>query len=186
MKVKAIKMHSQGNDLLFLDLLDITKGDFVPQKGWGEFAKHITHRHFGIGADGLVLIQKSDSCEATIRIFNSDGTEAETCGSAFLCGAFYLWEKTGQQNAVFQTIKGNKACTVNPVDKSISVNMGCVTLEKEMTYTLFDHAISGHCVSISNPHFVVFDSEFLRENELGFRLLEGQTESNIENVAIVG
>lgn len=80
------KYHGLGNDFIFVEDFG---GNLVPN---GEsLAKLICHRQFGIGADGLVLVT-GDASQYTMRIFNSDGSEAEMCGNAIRCMADYLLE----------------------------------------------------------------------------------------------
>ena len=81
------KMTGLGNDYIYVDCTNGTKIKNVP-----EVTKKLSDRHFGIGADGLILIDKSENKDADfkMRIFNSDGSEAEMCGNGIRCVAKYI------------------------------------------------------------------------------------------------
>ena len=130
-------MHCQGNDFVFLDLENMPD----LKQDWSMLARRLTDRHFGIGGDGLVLMgaglqtvwQPGDQPLHWMRIFNADGSEAETCGSAILCTAYYLGEKHNKDEITLDTIKGEMLCKINRATKSVTTNMGKVTFEKELS-----------------------------------------------------
>ena len=87
-----IKMHGAGNDFLILDNMH---KDF-PQKSLTylqEKARQVCHRHFGIGADGLVILEPGRNTHARWTFLNSDGSIAEMCGNAARCAIRYLHDK---------------------------------------------------------------------------------------------
>ena len=204
MKIKAIKMHCNGNDFVLLDIIDIQNFTFC----WSDFARYITDRHFGIGGDGLVLI------EPRMRIFNSDGSEAETCGSAILCTAFYLYEKYGDSEVIVDTIKRKIVCNIYETpplpplieggdsppslregrggvyEKSVvSANMGTVIHENDISLQIKDTEINGHTLNIGNPHFAIFDNGIFDESVEYWELIENHpnfpNRINIENIEII-
>lgn len=81
------KMHGLGNDFVIINNFEeiITNPE--------EFAIKACNRNFGIGADGLVLIEPSDKADLEVRIFNPDGTESESCGNAIRCVAKYVYTR---------------------------------------------------------------------------------------------
>lgn len=81
------KMQGLGNDYVYVEELD------GPLKNASDLARRISDRHYGIGADGLVLIGRSDKADFRMRIFNADGSEAEMCGNASRCVGKYLFDK---------------------------------------------------------------------------------------------
>jgi diaminopimelate epimerase len=86
--MKFSKLQATGNDFILVDTIT------GPRKGdWGELARAICDRHFGIGADGLILVQNSTSADLKMRLFNSDGSEAEVSGNGLRCFAKYAIEK---------------------------------------------------------------------------------------------
>ncbi len=85
--MRFTKMHGAGNDYIFINCFQ----EPVP-KNPAELARQVSDRHFGIGADGLILICRSDIADARMRIFNADGSEAEMCGNGIRCVAKYLYD----------------------------------------------------------------------------------------------
>ena len=85
--MEFIKMHGTGNDFIFL--LDLNN-EYVGQES--NLAKKLCHRRFGIGADGIVLVRKSDIADVRMVIVNSDGSAANMCGNAIRCFGKYVFE----------------------------------------------------------------------------------------------
>ena len=85
--LKFTKMTGLGNDYIYVDCTNGTKLRNIP-----EMAKKLSNRHFGVGSDGLILIDKPDNEQSDfkMRIFNSDGSEAEMCGNGIRCMAKYI------------------------------------------------------------------------------------------------
>jgi len=81
------KMHGAGNDYIFLDCFRRP-----PPEQPEELAKIISHRHYGVGGDGLILICPSSVADVRMRIFNADGSEAEMCGNGIRCLAKYVYD----------------------------------------------------------------------------------------------
>ena len=135
--MKVIKMHGQGNDYIFFDIDSEASFD---DEHWKNLSIKLSNRKNSIGADGIVLIQnqklEKKRAICCIRIFNADGTEAETCGTALRCVTYYLYKKFRKKLIVIQTISGEKDCQINRINKSITVNMGKVIFEKEQSVTL--------------------------------------------------
>ena len=77
------KMHGAGNDYV---LVDGRAGD-AP---WPEQARLLCDRHFGVGADGLLVVVPSTVAPVRMRMFNPDGSEAEMCGNGIRCFAKYV------------------------------------------------------------------------------------------------
>ena len=84
--LQAVKMHGIGNDFVLLDNPRISDELFP------EIARTICDRHFGIGADGLLVVQPSVNADAAMRIFNADGSEAQMCGNGIRCVGKYIYE----------------------------------------------------------------------------------------------
>ena len=74
--MKFTKMHGAGNDYVYVDCFAEKPPANLP-----EIARHISHRHFGVGADGLILIHPSEIADAKMQMFNADGSESEMCGN---------------------------------------------------------------------------------------------------------
>ena len=89
--MKFTKMQGAGNDFILIDTSDTGRD-------WAPMALAMCDRHFGIGADGLLLVMPSDTADARMRIFNADGSEAEACGNGLRCLVRYLVD-TGMADA---------------------------------------------------------------------------------------
>ncbi len=159
------KYHGAGNDFIMINNLDGTI------KLEPDFISHICDRNFGIGADGLILIEKSSKAELFMNYLNSDGTTAEMCGNGVRCAVkFFLSEtqKTLKQSEVLprsvlvDTRAGVKKVEVNN-DDTYSVNMGTpIFKHPDFPETLkmsevLPRSVEGYnfnCVSMGNPHAV--------------------------------
>ena len=84
--MKFSKFQATGNDFILVDARNM-------ERDWAKLAQTMCDRHFGVGADGLILVQNSSYCDLKMRIFNPDGSEAETCGNGLRCLAKYAIEK---------------------------------------------------------------------------------------------
>jgi diaminopimelate epimerase len=86
--MKFSKLQATGNDFILLDTITGPKGS-----DWDELARAMCDRHYGIGADGLLIAENSAVADVKMRILNSDGSEAEACGNGLRCLAKYAIEK---------------------------------------------------------------------------------------------
>jgi diaminopimelate epimerase len=84
--MKFAKLQATGNDFVLVDARDM-------EQDWAKLAQAMCQRHFGIGADGLILVQNSNVADLEMRTFNPDGSEAEACGNGLRCFAKYAIEK---------------------------------------------------------------------------------------------
>lgn len=157
-KIPFVKMQGAGNDYIYIDCF-ATPIDYLGDIH--ELARRMSDRHFGVGGDGIVLIMPSDNgCDVRMRMFNSDGSEAEMCGNASRCVAKYAYEHAIVKSTDFslQTKAGIKTIHVNTdsnnIVKSATVDMGepavlpsGATIPGGFKYT---------SVSMGNPHCVIF------------------------------
>jgi len=168
MKVEFTKMQGCGNDYIYINCFD--REIDCPEK----LAILLSDRHFGIGGDGIVLICKSNIADAKMRMFNADGSEGKMCGNAIRCVAKYLFDNglIKKDEMKIETLSGIKALQVftqNGLVSSVKVDMGRaelepskipVTLQGEriVNVPLDIHGNTYHitCVSMGNPHAVVF------------------------------
>jgi diaminopimelate epimerase len=84
--MKFSKLQATGNDFILVDAR-------TREGEWSKLAQAMCDRHFGVGADGLILVQDSTTADLKMRIFNPDGSEAEVCGNGLRCLAKYVIEK---------------------------------------------------------------------------------------------
>jgi diaminopimelate epimerase len=86
MNMNFTKLQSAGNDFVLVEAGD-------GRQDWPQTAAAVCHRHYGIGADGLLLLGKSSTADLSMRIFNADGSEAEACGNGIRCLLRYAVDK---------------------------------------------------------------------------------------------
>jgi len=174
MKIDFIKMEGLGNDFV---IMDDRKGKICEHKKYTELAKKLCSRRFGIGADGIILILDSPDHDIKFRIFNSDGSQAQMCGNGMRCYAKYLYENKMIAQKKKKLRVDTKAGTVipevilddNDMVQSVRVDMGEPVLncrdipfesphEKaiEEQLNVGDKIYSITCVSMGNPHAVIF------------------------------
>lgn len=118
------KMQATGNDFVIINYIEENL-----QYSFRLLAKFLCNRHFGVGADGIIIIEKSLINDFKMRIFNQDGTEAEMCGNGIRCFAKYLYEKniTSKKEFTIETLAGEKKVNLEIEGNtvvSISVDMG--------------------------------------------------------------
>src|SRR5262249_32048766 len=85
--MKFTKMHGLGNDYVYVNTFD-QREPADPAR----LAVAVSDRHFGVGADGLILIGPSRRADARMRMFNADGSESEMCGNGVRCVAKYIYD----------------------------------------------------------------------------------------------
>ncbi|MGQ9504359.1 MAG: diaminopimelate epimerase [Thermogutta sp.] len=163
------KMHGIGNDYVFVDCFQQSLPE-APEA----LAPKIADRHFGVGGDGLILILPSQVADARMRIFNADGSEAEMCGNGVRCVAKYVYEHGIARKNPLKIETGRGLLTLhleltNGLVQRVSVDMGEPILEParipvqlngnaviEHPLTIGDLAFAITCVSMGNPHCVLF------------------------------
>jgi diaminopimelate epimerase len=186
MKIKFTKMHGLGNDFILIDCLDRELGN---HPFLSNLSKKTCDRHFGIGADGLILILSSEKADFRMRIYNSDGTEAQMCGNGIRCFAKYVYENKLiiKNKFTVETLAGTITPELIFKDEKISgirVNMGIPKLKKSeipvkgsdnlpvINETLKVNSkinIKITCISMGNPHCIIFikDIQTIPVNEIG-------------------
>lgn len=163
------KMHGIGNDYIYINCFQEKVSD--PEK----LSVFLSDVRFGVGSDGLVLILPSDKADFRMRIFNADGSEAMMCGNATRCIGKYVYDMgmTAKTEISLETNSGIKYLTLYPgADgkiESVKVDMGkAILVPKEIpvdspldrfiaqpvTVDGTEYAMT--CVSMGNPHAVVF------------------------------
>lgn len=169
--MRFTKMQGIGNDYVYLDCMKELPDD--PQ----QLSIRLSDRHFGIGSDGLVLIMASDRADFRMRMFNSDGTEAEMCGNALRCVGKYVYDNrlTNSTKITVETLAGIKTLemqTENGKVSDVRADMGEPVLipqdipvlsDKDIfvaePVTIGNRTFHVTCVSMGNPHAVTFIEE---------------------------
>ena len=166
--MRFTKMHGIGNDYIYVNCFE----EIVQNPR--ELAVAMSRSHFGVGADGLVLIEPSDTADFGMRIFNADGSEAQMCGNASRCIGKYVYERglTQKTEITLRTVSGLrplKLTVENGLVQKVRVDMGSPELNPKLVPVdlpgemVLDQRIqaAGHtyqitCVSMGNPHAVLF------------------------------
>ncbi|RDY70590.1 diaminopimelate epimerase [Halobacillus trueperi] len=103
MKIPYIKCHGSGNDFILIDEIENDFG--FSEKEREELSLLLCDRENGIGSDGILFVMPSEKAEGRMRMFNSDGTEAEMCGNGLRCVARHMIEKLGKKEIAIETEK---------------------------------------------------------------------------------
>lgn len=164
-KIKVTKMQGCGNDFVVIDYSEYEKTGLE----MSELAKKLCDRHFGLGADGMI-IPKLDSKDTDIAwyFYNSDGTTAQMCGNGMRCFAKYVYDKKLMGKKKFSVKTG--AGVISPEileDGNVKVNMSSPILEPEkipfksnenlnQKINVLDKEFIINAVSMGNPHCVIF------------------------------
>lgn len=163
------KVHGQGNDFVVID------GTKEKVADYSKAAVIVCDRHYGIGADGFVIILPSKTEDFRMRIFNSDGSEAEMCGNVTRCVARYVYEHglTKKTKITLETLAGviiPELIIKEGVIETVRVDMGEPRLTRRLIpvtgdgdaqavnipITVGEQTFMGTCVSMGNPHCVIF------------------------------
>ncbi|QVL33340.1 diaminopimelate epimerase [Telmatocola sphagniphila] len=170
--MKFTKMQGAGNDYVYVDCFR-EKFPADPAK----LSRAVSDRHFGIGSDGMILICPSEKADARMRMFNSDGSEGEMCGNGLRCVAKYVYDHGISKNETLKLETGRGILTVDLLIEQgkvhrAKVNMGePILLSEKIPTTLPGDPpknvplnIEGTnlevtCVSMGNPHCVIFVPE---------------------------
>lgn len=179
--IKFTKMHGLGNDYVYIDAINQNI------ENESSLARFVSNRHFGIGSDGLILICKSDVADFKMRMFNSDGSEAEMCGNGIRCVGKFVYDKgfTNKTKVEIETLAGIKTLILNTRNGKVEtarVDMGEPILEavkipvisnenpvKNLILNAEGEKFKFTCVSMGNPHAitVVDDTESFNVERYG-------------------
>lgn len=184
MDVKFTKMHGCGNDYVYID----GAARHISQEDKPEAVRFLSDRHFGVGGDGVIFINPSDEADFEMEMYNADGTRAEMCGNGIRCVAKYVYDKGLTDKRQLSIVSAGQVKYLElEVDSEnrvswVKVNMGSPILAPE----LIPVGISGQqavnvpiwvegkeyhmtCVSMGNPHAVVFveETEHIKLEQIG-------------------
>ena len=150
--MRFTKMHGLGNDYIYV---------FGMPQGVNELAVKLSDRHFGIGADGIIVIDRSDKADFSMRIFNADGSEAKMCGNGIRCVGKYVYDKgyTDKTEITVDTLSGIKTLSLTVENSrvvSVCVDMGVTEVSDVIELQAGEERIKTCPVSVGNPHTVTF------------------------------
>lgn len=202
--IEFVKAHGLGNDFILIDDLDGTIS-FSPNQ-----VKLLCDRHYGIGADGLIIARPSSKADAFMLFYNPDGSQAEMCGNGIRCLAKFLYERrvVEKDPMEIETLAGIKQVELvydGPEVIGARVNMGKPSfIAKDVPTTVVEPnqeainvviplgkgKVKATCLSVGNPHCVVFvdDVEEIPVEKTGLYLSEHQffpERTNVEFVQII-
>ena len=166
------KMQGLGNDYVYIDCINGKEPIDIKN-----LTNRLSNRHFGVGSDGLILLCKSKAADLKMRMFNSDGSEAQMCGNGIRCVAKLAYELglICEEITTIETLSGIKTLKLNIVKgkvKTVEVDMGAPILEAtkipvsssakiedkkvKEEVKVKNKKIELTCVSMGNPHAVTF------------------------------
>lgn len=181
-EMRFTKMEGLGNDYIYVDCM---AGE--PASDWENLSIRMSDRHFGVGADGIILIMPSKVADFCMRMFNADGSEGKMCGNGSRCVAKYVYDNglTRKTEVTLETLAGIKVLKMHlgadgKVD-TVTVDMGepiltaaevpALSASERMVEENLPTAKHGDfavtAVSMGNPHGVIFVDEITDELVLG-------------------
>jgi diaminopimelate epimerase len=178
--MRFVKMQGCGNDYLYVDCFRQP----MPHDPAG-LSRAISDRHFGVGADGLILICPSDKADARMRMFNADGSESEMCGNGVRCVAKFVHDHGLVRKPTLRVETGRGVLTLElevagGAVRQVRVDMGEPILSaaqipttlpggppQDVPLEVGGHTLRVTCVSMGNPHCVTFVDEITDAQVLG-------------------
>lgn len=149
-------MHGLGNDYIYVNTM--TESVVNPSK----LAELLSDRHFGVGADGLILITPSGRADAGMDIYNADGSRAMMCGNGIRCVAKYVYDRgiVRKNKIAIETLSGIKETEIlaeHGGETQVKVNMGKPWIKsRKLGITVGRKHLSVDYISMGNPHAVVW------------------------------
>lgn len=183
MKMRFTKMQGLGNDYIYVN------GMKECVKKPEELAKRMSDRHFGIGADGLILIGGSQKADVRMEMYNADGSCGMMCGNGIRCVAKYVYEHgiVPRNYMTIETLSGVKDALILP-DGYVRIGMGRPEIEKiGAERTVGGTEYNMDYISMGNPHAVVYveDLPSLNMEDLGRNLETHRGKDRRVNVEFV-
>ncbi len=170
MKINFTKMQGCGNDYVYIDGLR----NPIPAEKKPEIVRKLSDRHFGIGGDGVIFINPAEEADFEMEMYNADGTRSEMCGNGIRCVSKFVYDKGLTDKKQVSIVSAGKVKYLDLTVEDgkvvmVKVNMGAPELiakevpvisEKEQAIdepiTVCGKEYHMTCVSMGNPHAVVF------------------------------
>ncbi|WP_223292297.1 diaminopimelate epimerase [Salipaludibacillus neizhouensis] len=189
MNINVLKCHGSGNDFIIIDEMNgnynFSEDDRII------LSKYLTKRGRSIGSDGILFIQDSDRADAKMRMFNTDGSEAEMCGNGLRCVARYVIDLLNNEHIVIETMKADLEVekvddifedvltyevAIEPVflhPKTLPLNVD-QPQHVDTVIKGLDDSLSFTALSVPNPHIVAVVDEVYQKQvrEIGQRANE--------------
>ena len=169
-KIRFTKMHGCGNDYIYINGAECG----IPAQDKPELVQRLSDRHFGIGGDGVIFINPSDEADFEMEMYNADGSRAEMCGNGIRCVAKYVYDKgltdrtqisivsAGKIKYLTLTVENGKVSMVRVDMGKPELNASLIPVISEQEQVVDEEITVGEkvyrmtCVSMGNPHAVVF------------------------------
>lgn len=168
--MRFVKMHGTGNDYVYVDAFQEAVSNPV------ELAQKVSHRHFGVGGDGLILIKPRDGFDGEMDMYNADGSSSEMCGNGIRCVAKYVHDTyaRGRDELRLMTGAGERIAHICSRDAAgnataVKIDMGAPIFEGlkipttidaptvlRQTLQAGDRSFEFSSVSMGNPHCVIY------------------------------
>jgi len=189
--MKFVKMHGLGNDFIIID----SRTEQLDGIDLSQLAVRLCDRHYGIGADGVLIAGPSDNADVNMRVLNSDGSEAEMCGNGIRCFAKYIYEtlKVKKDLISVETLAGiilpsileHKGRTA-----IVEVDMGTPSEIQSSKIKIQNETFNATLVSMGNPHCVIFvdDLSKIAIDDIGPKIESNKMfpdRTNVEFVQVV-
>jgi diaminopimelate epimerase len=155
--IPFVKATACGNDFLIIDSTH-APADI------GGFSRRICDRHSGVGADGVEWVSAASDADLAIRLLNADGSEAEISGNGTRCVAAWFCDQHHRSSVVIRTGAGLKTCEQKSHDRNsfeFRSSMGEPVVGGDLSVNVTAGTVAGVAVSMGNPHFIAFVSDFL-------------------------
>ncbi|WP_201716228.1 diaminopimelate epimerase [Rossellomorea arthrocnemi] len=181
MDLNLLKCHGSGNDFLLID--EMTNGYDFTEEARQNLALALCDRKSGLGADGILFVLSSENCDAKMRVFNADGSEASMCGNGLRCVGRYVCELLDKETIVVQTMKADLRVSsqesifeniptynvqISPVLfelDQLPMNMDRETLVNDTIPGISDR-LTFSALAVPNPHLIsVVSTEHILSNE---------------------
>jgi diaminopimelate epimerase len=168
--MRFVKMHGTGNDYVYVDAFQEAVSNPV------ELAQKVSHRHFGVGGDGLILIKPREGFDGEMDMYNADGSSSEMCGNGIRCVAKYVHDTyaRGRDELRLMTGAGERIAHICSRDAAgnataVKIDMGAPIFEGlkipttidaptvlRQTLQAGDRSFEFSSVSMGNPHCVIY------------------------------
>jgi diaminopimelate epimerase len=174
---KFVKYQGCGNDFIIKDELE---GPVTPDPDRSGLARELCDRHFKVGADGIIFIEKSKGLDGSMRLFEPAGNEADMCGNGLRCVAAYISNKLGKDTVDIMTrdgvkrvtsVRGEYRANLGKVRTKLSDLKAYVVGELEsrdgllaLPLRVCGRSILGNIVNSGEPHIVVRSEDVERED----------------------
>lgn len=155
--IPFVKATACGNDFILIEAQHVRPGEMA------ESTRRICDRHLGVGADGVEWLLESEDADATARLMNSDGSDAEVSGNGTRCVAAWVVHQQGKSEVRVRTDAGVKTCTLIRRDGmkfEFKTRMGEPQVGDPFSIKVAFGEVTGIPLSMGNPQFVVFVDKF--------------------------